>query len=174
MLTSACVAALFPPVAQESSHAPPRLMRTFPCAMFALSPKDLWDVHVTMESLRYCMCDSAAAKRAGLRYDATMGPSVLGALSFGNCDVHVRLPWQQNTTCEAQLMLHALHAPPNAHMPIDAFESEVSRPPSYLSRREASELDRFLYPCVPRLHQGARTHGLPLCRRFCVHQGRTR
>ena len=124
-------------------------MRTFPCALFAVSPKDLWDVQIAMDSLLYRMCDSAAGKRTGLRYDAAMGPSVLGALSFGKCDVHMRLPWQQNMTCEAKLMLRALHAPPNAHTPIDEFQSAVSRH----RHRDAPVLDRLIHPCLPRSHQ---------------------
>jgi hypothetical protein len=37
----------------------------------------------------------------------------------------VRLPWQQNVTAELHFPLRGIHAPPMAHMPLEAFEAQV-------------------------------------------------
>lgn len=53
-------------------------------------------------------------------------PSVIGALHLGDCDIHVRLPWQQNVLCTCTLPLQGILTPPMAHVPVPEYEAHVA------------------------------------------------
>ena len=87
--------------------------------------KDVWDARISIQSLIYRLADSASSPRDENLFGPVAGPSVIGAMSFGECDVHVRMPWQANVVARATFDLRALFAPADAHMPIGEFEKTL-------------------------------------------------
>ena len=87
---------------------------------------DVWDARITMQSLMYRLADAASTPRDPL-LGAVMGPSVLGAMSFGECDIRVRLPWEGNVTVHAVFDVRALYAAVDGHETIPAYEEAAER-----------------------------------------------
>jgi hypothetical protein len=78
---------------------------------------DIWDMRLRIMEVVYRLCDAASKEH----------PSVIGALHLGECDIHVRMPWQQNVLCTCQLPLQGIRAPPEAHLPISEYEIAVAQ-----------------------------------------------